>query len=91
MRDHEFESAFLQQAVCLSGEPRGRRRKAPHFGGGLRVAGDVATARKVCGCRQIALVCGIVRLRNDARKLACVQRQTMSRGAFLCDRAFSLG
>jgi hypothetical protein len=39
--DHEFESAFLQQAVCLSSERRGCRRKVPHFGGGLRVAGDV--------------------------------------------------
>jgi hypothetical protein len=40
-RDHEFESAFLQQAVCLSGEPRGCAGKAPHLGGILRVAGDV--------------------------------------------------
>jgi hypothetical protein len=40
-RDGEFESGFLQQPVCLSGEPRGCKRKAPHFGGGLRVAGDV--------------------------------------------------
>ena len=39
--DHEFESAFLQQAVCLSGERRGCTGKAPHFGGILRVAGDV--------------------------------------------------
>ena len=39
--DREFESPLLQQPVCLSGEPRGCRRKAPHFGGGLRVAGDV--------------------------------------------------
>jgi hypothetical protein len=39
--DREFESAFLQQAVCLSSEPGGCRRKAPHFGGILRVAGDV--------------------------------------------------
>jgi hypothetical protein len=39
--DHEFESAFLQHAVCLSSEPRGCMRKAPHFGGILRVAGDV--------------------------------------------------
>src|SRR5437868_9465905 len=31
----------LQQPVCLSSEPRGCQRKAPHFGGGLRVAGDV--------------------------------------------------
>jgi hypothetical protein len=38
-RDHEFESAFLQQAVCLSGERRGCTGKAPHFGGILRVAG----------------------------------------------------
>ena len=35
-----FESTSLQQAVCLSREPRGRKRKAPQFGGGLRVAGD---------------------------------------------------
>jgi hypothetical protein len=40
-RDHEFESAFLQQPVCLSGEPRVPRRNAPHFGGILRTAGDV--------------------------------------------------
>ena len=39
--DQEFESGFLQQPVCLSGEPRGCMRKAPHFGGGLRVTGDV--------------------------------------------------
>jgi hypothetical protein len=39
--DHEFESAFLQQAVCLSRERRGCTGKAPHFGGILRVAGDV--------------------------------------------------
>jgi hypothetical protein len=39
--DQRFESAFLQQPVCLSGEPRGWKRKAQHFGGGLRVAGDV--------------------------------------------------
>jgi hypothetical protein len=39
--DWEFESGFLQQAVCLSSEPRGCKRKAPHFGGGLQVAGDV--------------------------------------------------
>jgi hypothetical protein len=39
--DHEFESAFLQQAVCLSGERRGCTGKGPHFGGILRVAGDV--------------------------------------------------
>src|SRR5438309_4577976 len=39
--DHEFESPFLQQPVCLSSEPRGCKRKAPHFGGGLRVAGYV--------------------------------------------------
>jgi hypothetical protein len=38
-RDRGFESTSLQQPVCLSGEPRGRKRKAPHFGGGLRVAG----------------------------------------------------
>ena len=42
-RDRWFESAFLQQPVCLSGEPRGYKRKAPHFGGGLRIAGDVRT------------------------------------------------
>jgi hypothetical protein len=39
--DQEFESAFLQQPVCLSNERRGCERKVPHFGGGLRVAGDV--------------------------------------------------
>ena len=39
--DSEFESALLQQPVCLSSEPRGYWRKALHFGGGLRVAGDV--------------------------------------------------
>ena len=39
--DREFESVFLQQAVCLSGERRGCTGKAPHFGGILRVAGDV--------------------------------------------------
>jgi hypothetical protein len=40
-RDREFESGSLQQPVCLSGEPRGCMRKAPHFGGGLRMAGDM--------------------------------------------------
>src|SRR5271155_4465261 len=39
--DGEFESPLLQQPVCLSGERRGRKRKVPHIGGGLRVAGDV--------------------------------------------------
>jgi hypothetical protein len=39
--DQRFESALLQQAVCLSGEPRGCKRKAPHFGGILRMAGDL--------------------------------------------------
>src|SRR5438067_1896700 len=34
--DLQFESTSLQQPVCLSGEPRGCQRKAPHFGGGLR-------------------------------------------------------
>jgi hypothetical protein len=41
--DWKFESGFLQQPVCLSGELRVCRRKAPHFGGGLRAAGDVRT------------------------------------------------
>ena len=40
-RDLGFESAFLQRGVCLSSEPSGCRRKVPHVGGGLRVAGDV--------------------------------------------------
>jgi hypothetical protein len=39
--DLEFESVFLQQPVCLSGERRGCTRKAPQFGGILRVAGNV--------------------------------------------------
>jgi hypothetical protein len=39
--DRGFESAFLQQAVCLRSEPGGCMRKVPHFRGGLRVAGDV--------------------------------------------------
>jgi len=39
--DRGFESCSLQQPVCLNGEPRGCKRKAPHFRGGLRVAGDV--------------------------------------------------
>jgi hypothetical protein len=39
--DGEFESPLLQRGVCLSSAPRGCRRKAPHFGGGLPVAGDV--------------------------------------------------
>jgi hypothetical protein len=39
--DQRFESAFLQQPVCLSGEPRGCAGKGPHFGGILRAAGDV--------------------------------------------------
>jgi hypothetical protein len=39
--DQQFESAFLQQAVCLSGERRDCTGKAPHFGGILREAGDV--------------------------------------------------
>ena len=39
--DLQFESPSLQQPVCLSGAPRGCKRKAPQFGGGLRVAGDV--------------------------------------------------
>jgi hypothetical protein len=40
-RDRWFESTSLQQAVCLSGERRDGTGKAPHFGGILRVAGDV--------------------------------------------------
>src|ERR1700730_7050774 len=40
-RDQGLESPLLQQPVCLSSERRGCKRKAPHFGGGLRVAGDV--------------------------------------------------
>jgi hypothetical protein len=40
-RDRWFESVFLQQTVCLSGERRGCPGKAPHFGGILREAGDV--------------------------------------------------
>jgi hypothetical protein len=39
--DQRFESALLQQAVCLSGERRGCTGKAPQFGRILRVAGDV--------------------------------------------------
>jgi hypothetical protein len=39
--DRGFESCSLQRGVRLSSEPQGCRRKAPHFGGGLRVAGDV--------------------------------------------------
>jgi hypothetical protein len=39
--DRQFESGLLQQAVCLGGERRGCTGKAPHFGGILRVAGDV--------------------------------------------------
>jgi hypothetical protein len=39
--DQRFESAFLQQPVSLSGEPRGCERKVPRFGGCLRVAGDL--------------------------------------------------
>ena len=37
--DREFESPLLQRRVCLSSEPRGCRRKAPQFGGGLRWLG----------------------------------------------------
>jgi hypothetical protein len=40
-RDQRFESGSLQQAVCLSGERRDYTGKAPHFGGILRMAGDV--------------------------------------------------
>jgi hypothetical protein len=39
--DQEFESAFLQQPVCLSGDPRVCQRKVPHFGGVLRMVWDV--------------------------------------------------
>src|SRR5207248_8387268 len=39
--DLEFESGLLQRGVCLSSEPSGCRRKVPHVGGGLRLAGDV--------------------------------------------------
>ena len=39
--DAGFESISLQHPVCLSGGPRGCKRKAPHFGGGLRMVGDV--------------------------------------------------
>jgi hypothetical protein len=39
--DRQFESPLLQRGVCLSGEPQRCRRQASHFGGGLRVAGDV--------------------------------------------------
>src|SRR5205085_6396098 len=44
-RDSQFESASLQRRVSLSSAPWGCRRKAPHFGGGLRVAGDVRRGR----------------------------------------------
>jgi hypothetical protein len=40
-RNRKFESTSLQRGVYLSSAPPGCRRKAPHFGGGLRVAGDV--------------------------------------------------
>src|SRR5258705_12313224 len=40
--DRGFESTYLQRGVCLSSEPRGCRRKAPHFGGGLRWLGHCA-------------------------------------------------
>src|SRR4051812_9103878 len=39
--DGEFESPFLQQPVCLSGDPRVCQRKVPHFGGVLRMGWDV--------------------------------------------------
>jgi hypothetical protein len=39
--DRGFESGSLQRAVCLSDERRGCTGKGPHFGGILRVAGDV--------------------------------------------------
>lgn len=35
-RDRKFKSVSLQRGVCLSSALRGCRRKAPHFGGGLR-------------------------------------------------------
>ena len=54
-RDREFESAFLQQPVCLSSEPCGYRRKAPHFGGGLRVVGDVRRDAKAANRASFAL------------------------------------
>jgi hypothetical protein len=40
-RDRRFESGFLQQPVCLSGDPRVCQRKVPHFGGVLRMGWDV--------------------------------------------------
>src|ERR1700720_2330402 len=52
---YKFESGFLQQPVCLSSEPRGCKRKAPHFGGGLPVAGDVRTGVQAANRDSFAL------------------------------------
>ena len=52
-RDRGFESGSLQRRVCLSSEPLGCLRKAPEFGGGLRVTGDVR--RDVQGTNRRAL------------------------------------
>ena len=44
---------LAQRRVCLSSEPLGCLRKAPEFGGGLRVTGDVR--RDVQGTSRRAL------------------------------------
>ena len=53
--DQEFESAFLQQAVCLSGERRGCTGKAPHFGGILQEPGDVRRDAQAANWASFAL------------------------------------
>jgi hypothetical protein len=54
-RDRGFESVSLQRGVCLRSEPRGCRRKAPHFGGALRVAGDVRRDLRAANRRSLGV------------------------------------
>jgi hypothetical protein len=53
--DRKLESISLQRGVRLSSEPRGCRRKAPHFGGGRRVAGDVRRDVQAANRRSLAV------------------------------------
>jgi hypothetical protein len=56
--DRGFESSSLQRRVRLSSEPRGCRRKAPRFGGSLRVTGDVRRDVQAANRRTLAVFSG---------------------------------
>jgi hypothetical protein len=52
-RDREFESAFLQRGVCLTGVFGGSRRKSPAFAGSVSL--DVTRERDVLARSRLAL------------------------------------